>query len=1042
MIAWFARNGVAANLLMLVICLLGLWAVSDRIVLEVFPEFERDAVTISVQYRGATPAEVEEGALIRIEEAIADLEGIEEITASAKEGSGRVTVEVAAGRARELLDDIKGRVDAVGTFPADMERPVYTFQSFHREVIGVVVAGNLPERELRRLSQEVHDELAALPEVSQVERSGLRPAEISIEVAEQTLTRHGLTLDGIVNVIRQHSVDLPAGSIKTRAREIQLRTTGQARNAQDFARIPIISNLDGTRLTLGEIATLRDGFEEEPLSSRFNGQPAVMLSVYRGSHQSVIKVAQAVRDYVAAKQESLPKGIHLDYWRDHSRVVKLRLNTLLDNAVQGGILIFLCLALFLRLSVAIWVCIGIPISFMGALAVMPELGITLNLMSLFAFILVEGIVVDDSIVTSENIHAHMRRGTDGLTAAIRGTREVSVPVTFGFLTTVVAFLPLMFLGGVRGPIFAEIPMIVIPVLIASWVETKLILPAHLSHVRLNHSRPPGPLVRTLETVANGLERFILRGYQPFLERVLVFRYLTLALFFGLSFIIVAYVVSGRHGFTFFPRIQSEVARASLTMESGTPEAITARHLERITRAATTLANQYRDPTTGVSVIHNILTTLGSTSSTPGGRSSGGSPELGSVSLELVPPEERTLEVDTTRLVNEWRTAIGAIPGAKELNFRAEIGRGGDPIAIQLIGQDFTTLGQVAHQVRQRLGTYSGVFDIQDSLDDSKREINLTLRPEAQHLGLTTQDLGRQVRQAFFGAEVQRFVRGEDDIRVMVRYPPDERHSLEQLESMRIRTTDGQEIPIGQISDIELKKGLARIDRIDRQRTVEITADLDKEKVDANRIVKEMDEFLTELTRTHPGFRYRFEGETREQRESFGNLFHGALLTLFAIYALLAIPLRSYLQPLLVMLVIPLSIVGAIIGHLLLGMNLSLMSLMGMLALAGVVVNDSLVLMDWINQRRQEGAGPLEAARSCGVARFRAIFLTALTIFVGLVPLILEQSTQAQFLIPMAVSLGCGVVYGAFLSLLLVPSGYMILEDIKALVTKITSAKHS
>ncbi|MBF0109855.1 MAG: efflux RND transporter permease subunit [Magnetococcales bacterium] len=1050
MIAWFARNGVAANLLMVVICLLGLWAALDRIVLEVFPEFERDVVSVALTYRGATPTEVEEGAIVRIEEAIADLEGIEKITATAREGSGGVTIEVAPGRARELLDDIKSRVDAIGSFPADMERPVYRVQEFKREVIGVVVAGSLPEAQLRRLGREVRDDLIALPEVRQVELSGLRPAEISIEISENTLLRHGLSLDGIAQVIGRYSTDLPSGSIRTGTGEILLATRGQGRTVADFARIPIISDVEGARLTLGEIATIRDGFEEEPLSSRFNGQPAVMLSVYRGGGQSVLKVAEAVRDYVVAKRESLPPGIHLDYWRDRSRVVKLRLDTLLDNAIQGGILIFICLSMFLRVSVAIWVCIGIPISFMGALAIMPEMGITLNLMSLFAFILVEGIVVDDSIITSENIHAHLSRGSDGLTAAIQGTREVSVPVTFGFLTTVVAFLPLLFVGGVRGPIYAEIPMIVIPVLIASWIETKLILPAHMRHVHIPPPRPVGKGERGfsfrvtdwINPFATTLERFILGVYRPFLEGVLAYRYLTLAVFIGGSFIILAYVQSGRYGFTFFPRIQSEVARASLTMETGTPETVTSRHLDRITSAAAALAVKYRDPATGESVIRNMLATLGTTSGDSGGRSAGGNAALGSVSLELVAPEERTLPVDTTRLVHEWREAIGPIPGAKELNFRAEIGRGGDPIAIRLTGQDFATLARVAKVVRERLADYEGVFDIQDSLDDRKKEMTLRLRPEAEGLGLTTLDLGRQVRQAFFGAEVQRFVRGEEDLRVMVRFPREERHSLASLETMAIRTADGREVPLLSVAEVHQGTGLARIDRVDRQRTVEVTADLRKEKVDSSRIVADMEVFLTRLIAQYPGVRFSFEGEVREQSESFGSLFYGVLFTLFSIYALLAIPLQSYTQPLLVMLVIPFSVVGAILGHILLGMNLSLMSLMGMLALAGVVVNDSLVLMDWINQRRRLGEGAMEAVRGCGVARFRAIFLTSLTIFLGLAPLILEKSTQAQFLIPMAVSLGGGVLYGAFLSLLLIPAGYMIMEDARSLAIRLFSLRRS
>ena len=1030
-VAWFANNGVAANLLMGGIVFLGLWSLSARIILEVFPEFERDIVTIAVVYRGATPSEVEESVIIRIEEAIADLEGIKKMESSAHEGAGRVSIEVEKGRAQALLNDIKNRVDAINTFPEEVERPIFAVQSVRRNVISVVVSGDLPENELRRLGERVRDDLVALPEVSLVEMTGIRAYEISIEVDDFMLAQHDLTFDEVVSAIRRTSVDLPAGSIKTKQGEILLRTQGQAYHRGDFARIPILSRPGGSQLTLGDIAQIRDGFEEEPLYSQFNGRPAVMIEVYRTGHQSALEVGRAVRDYVKASHDTMPEGIALGYWRDRSRIVKLRLETLLNNALQGGVLVFICLALFLRISVAVWVCVGIPVSFLGALALLPEMGITLNLLSLFAFILVLGIVVDDAIITSENIYSHLKHASSSLEAVIQGTNEVAVPVTFGLLTTLAAFMPLMFIEGDRGPIFAQIPMIVIPVLAFSWIESKLILPSHMRHVamRRDEDAPKKGFYRWQHAIADGMEQMILTVYRPFLERVLEYRYLTFALFIGLSFVVFSFILSGRYGFTFFPKIQSETARATLSMQTGTSEAITTQHVLRMTQIAEKLRDKYRDPVTGESVVSNILTSVGWSA---GGRSSGspgGGAALGQVSMELVPPEERTLEISTSQLVKEWRQAIGPIAGAQELNFRAEIGRGGDPIDVQLTGQDFSLLSRLADQVRKKLGEYPGVFDIQDTFENGKPQVRLSVRPEAVGLGLTNADLGRQVRQAFFGAEVQRIQRGRDDVRVMVRYPKIDRESLASLDTMHIRTADGLEVPIGNVATLNEGRGFADIRRKDRQRTINVTADVNKEAGDINPITDDLKIFLDTLLSPYPSIHYSFEGELREQRDSFGSLFYGVIFVLFSIYALLAIPLRSYLQPIIVMLVIPFSVVGAVLGHMLLGMNLSFMSMLGILALGGVVVNDSLVLVDWINQRRLQGMPLQEAVSMAGVARFRAIFLTSITTFCGLAPLIWAKSTQAQFLIPMAVSLGFGILYATLLSLIMVPASCVILEDI-------------
>jgi multidrug efflux pump subunit AcrB len=793
----------------------------------------------------------------------------------------------------------------------------------------------------------------------------------------------------------------------------------------------VITRADGTRLTLGEIAIIKDGFEEEPLYALFSGRPAVVIEVYRTSNQNALNVAHAVKQYIAEKQAGMPPSITIDYWRDRSSILKLRINTLLKSALQGAILIFLMLALFLRLSVAIWVCVGIPISFLGALALMPQIGVSIDLVSLFAFILVLGIVVDDAIVTGENIFSHLKCAEDSTVAAITGTQEVTVPVTFGILTTVAAFMPLFAVEGVRGALFAQIPAIVIPVLLFSWVESKLILPAHMKHVhpQRDHSHHLNKLQRVQRHVASGLERLIATVYRPVLEWALERRYLTVSLFIGFSMILLAFVISGRYTFIFFPRVPSETAIATLVMPAGTPVRTTREHLEHMTKVAHSLQKKYYDPAIQGSVINNILVSVGWSSAGFGQLQGKGHSELGQVRLEFVPPEDHSLPITSTQIVNEWRNTIGDIPGAKELSFRAEVGRGGDPINIQFTGQDFAALNTITETLKERLAEYPGVFDIQDTFEDGKPEIKLRIKPEAELLGLTSEDLGRQVRQAFFGAEAQRVQRGRDDVRVMVRYPEKERRTLQSLDTMHIRTRDGTKVPFANVAELQIGQGFATIRHIDRQRAINVTADINKETVDINRIIADLKPFLDKLVAHYPSVRYNYEGELREQRESSTSLAYGAFFVLFSIYALLAIPLRSYTQPLMLMLVIPFSIVGALLGHMVMGLNLSIVSIMGMLALTGVVINDSLVLVDWINARRRENVALIKAVRSSGIARFRPIFLTSLTTFLGLTPLIFEKSTQAQFLIPMAVSLGFGILYATAVTLLLVPATYLILDDI-------------
>lgn len=1025
MIAWFARNGVAANLLMFSVAFAGIMTLYTRSTLEVFPEIVYDIVTIRMPYRGATPSEVEEGVIIKIEEAIQAIEGIKQITSTASEGSGTVNAEIMDGYdARELLDDIKNRVDGISTFPDETERPTFSLAQRRREVLSLVVHGRLPEKELRRLGERVRDDMTSLPGITQIDLVEVRPYEISIEVSEDTLHQYGLTFDRVVSEVRRSSLDLPAGSVKTRGGEILLRTKGQAYVKEDFEKILILTNSDGSQLFLSDIAKVNDGFEEEPISATFNGEQCVVLDIFRVGKQNAITIADTVKDYLTTAQADMPPGVTLTYWHDRSKIIKARLNTLTTNGIQGLLLVMLILTLFLDFRLAFWVCLGIPISFLGAASLMPSFGITINIMSLFAFIIVLGIVVDDAIVTGENIYTHLQEHLDGTKAAILGTKEVSVPVTFGVLTTVAAFIPLTMLEGRRAPIYADIPYIVIPVLIFSLIESKLVLPSHLKHLKpMDPGAKVNFLLRIQRWTSEGLMIFVRRVYQPVLDASLRNRYLTISLFMGAVILTGAYVFSGRILFSPFPRVESERVTANLVMPLGTPFEVTQANIARINAAAQIIRDKYLEPETGESIVLGIMATSGSAGD------SRGQSNIGRVMFEVTAPEHRKLKVASTQLAGEWRKLIGPIPGVQELSFRAEIGRSSDPIDIQLAGNDFEVLANIAEQVKARLRQYPAIFDITDSFRDGKEEVQLHMKPEARLLGITRSDLGRQVRQAFFGEEAQRIQRGRDDVRVMVRYPQDQRRSIGNLEWMMIRTADGTEVPFDEVADARPGRGFASIRRIDRRKTVNVTADFDKEHGNMSAISSEMEAWLTERLQDYPGVSFSMEGEAREERENLGSLKWGLMFLLFTIYALLAIPFKSYSQPLIVMSVIPFGLLGAVIGHMIMGMNLSMMSIFGMLALTGVVVNDSLVLVDFVNRKRRDGVEIFEAVSTAGSARFRPILLTSLTTFGGLMPLLLEKSTQAQFLIPMAVSIGFGVLFATFVTLFAVPVFYMMLADL-------------
>ncbi len=1048
-IAWFARNGVAANLLMAII-LIGGFLTFPTIKQEIFPEFSTDMISVSVIYPGAAPQEVEEGVCIRIEEQLQGINGIKKLTSTASEGQGSVRIELLEGEdVSSVRDEVKTRVDAIETFPEEIESPIIQEVLVRRQVINIAVSGPTDEKTLKRLAEKVRDEVSALPAITQVEMAAFRPYEISIEVSERDLRRYGLTFDQVANAVRRSSLDLPGGSVKTSGGEILLRAKGQAYDGAQFENLPLITRADGVHLRLGDIAQVRDTFAETDQMARFDGQPVVLIPVFRVGEQRALEIADAVNQYVAEAQAEMPEGIQLVTWQDDSEPLRSRLELVMRNGLQGLLLVVAILAFFLRLRLSFWVSLGIPISFLGTFLLLPNLGVSVNLISLFAFIVVLGIVVDDAIIVGENIFAHYERGKTGLRAAIDGAREMMVPVVFAVLTSVVAFSPMLAVPGPTGKIFRVLPLVVIPTLLFSLVESLFILPNHLSHSKGRASRSSSSASTTDAPIrrrsAGGLldrplKWFIRTIYRPLLGSCLAWRYLTAATALVVFVLTVSLLGAGWLQFNFMPRIEAENVLAVLAMPLGTPMDQTAQAVGRLEQSAERLRQEVDGERPGQeSVFRHMLASIGEQPTAARqnrmgrrGLTAVSAAHLGEVNIELAESEHR--ELSSQELAERWRELTRPIPDATELSFTSSLFSAGEAINIELTALDLEVLRRAADELKGRLTAYPGVFDITHSFRPGKKEVKLEVLPEAALLGLSQLDLARQVRQAFYGEEAQRIQRGRDDLKVMVRYPEAERRSLADLENMRIRTLDGKQVPFSTVARAEFGIGYSSIKRVDRRRAINVTADVDSNQANANEIIATLQQSdLPEILQKYPQVSYTLEGEQREQSEMLFSLLGGFLLALLVMYTLMAVPLRSYSQPLLIMSAIPFGFVGAIWGHLLMGHGLSILSMFGMVALAGVVVNDNLVLVDFVNRNRRTGESLRETVQKAGIRRFRPILLTSLTTFGGLTPMLLEKSLQAQFLIPMAISLAFGVMFSTSVSLILVPSLYLILEDLKGLV---------
>ena len=1040
MIEWFARNDVAANLLLIFLVALGLNSAFRVLPLEVMPTVTAELVSINTVQRGATPADIESGITTRIEEAIADYVDIDEIQSTSSEGNSSIRATLIGGSDKQkALNEIKSRVDALSTLPGSAERPTISSPERTSEVMTVVVYGDVDEKELNLLGRQVEDEILRVPGISQTSIEGIRPFEISINISEQSLREYGLNIADISNAIRAQSIDLSAGQVRSKSGDILLSTRSQAYNFDDYANITIRNFADGSRLKLSDIADIDDGFDENAVLTRYNGKRAVRIRIDRTGNESAIEVAKKVYAYIDQAKDDMPESVKLGVWDDDAVRVENRLLTLGKSAWQGALLVFILLALMLRTKVAIWVVVGIPVCFAGALALMPLVGVTINSMSVFGFIIVLGVVVDDAIVTGENIYTHFTRHGDGLRAAIEGTEEVTKPVVFGVLTTIAAFFPMALYTEGHGAFAAAMATVVICCLIFSLVESKLILPAHLKHLKNAEQRSGSSNIvvekfrQFQDRISSGMMSFAHNVYKPFLVKVVRHRYLTLTIFTCLTVLATTMFSTGMVGFSFFPRLPSETATVTLTMAEGTPYEVTAKALEKIESAAIAEAENYVNSETGESSIFGIMSTVGSQGG--GGRNSRGAGNRARVQVEMDISDSAPVPLNGFKFINDWRERAGPIMGVESLTYRAERFRFSDPVNVRITSNDDETLRNIIPVVEEKLASYNGVFDISNTLNNGKRELRIDLKPEGELLGLSLQDVGSQVRSAFFGTEAQRIQRERDDIRVMVKYPLNERSDLSELDDLLIKTGNNSEARFGDIATVEWSRSASSIARVDQRRAISVTADVDKSIVDETALANELDAFLAETFAPYKSLAYSLEGQQADQRESNQDNLFSMMFILIVVYTLLAIPFRSYSQPFIVIAVIPFSLVGVIIGHTILGINMSVLSIWGVLALLGILVNDSLVMVDWINRKLDEGTDKFEAIVESGAARFRPIILTSVTTFAGVFPIMFDSTPQGQFLVPMATSLGFGVLFGTVITLLMVPCNYMILQDIRRLLNK-------
>jgi len=1013
-IAWMAGHSVTANLVMLILLVGGLY-LGIRIKKEIFPYFELDIVRITVPYPGASPQEVERGIILAIEEAVQGLEGVNEVRASAREGSGTVTVEMIEGEnLQRLAQDIQSEVDRITSFPEEAEEPQVVIVSRKRYVVSLALYGDQSEGVLREYAESLRDRLLQEPGITQVELTGVRNYEISVEIPQNTLRTYNLTLEEVAQRIGRTSVELPGGAVKTPGGDILVRVKERKDYGHEFGKIPIITANDGTQVLLEDIADIKDGFEETDNAATYNGKPTVMIEVFRVADQTPVSVSNAVKNVLVEVNEQLPSGLAVVLRNDRSDIYRQRMGLLIKNGCMGLGLVFVLLALFLEARLAFWVALGIPISFLGSLLFLPAMDVSINMVSMFAFIVTLGIVVDDAIVVGENVYHHYQRGVPWLEAAVSGTREIAMPVTFSVLTNMVAFLPMFFVPGTLGKVFKQIPVVVISVFAISLIECFFILPAHVGH-----QKPPEKgffawIYVRQQRFSKGFVRLVVHRYGPLLELALRWRYVTVSLGIAVLLITVGYVKSGRLGFELFPKIESDYAMVTATLPFGTAFQKTEKVQKILVRAAQEVVAENG----GKALMEGIFANINDNKA--------------EVRIYLTPPDKRP--ISTAKITERWRERVGVIPGLESILFESDAGGPGRgaAITVELSHKNIVLLEKAASEVAEALGFYPNVTDINDGFAPGKQQVDFQIKPEARSLGLRSKEVARQIRHAYYGAEALRQQRGRNEIKVMVRLPKNERASEYNLEEMILRTPTGSEIPLRDAATINRGQAYTDINRRDGRRIVSVEADV-RPRSQAGQVLESLkSETLPALQKKYPGLTFSFEGRQADQRESMQSLMRGLLAALLVIFAMLAVPLNSYIQPVIIMSAIPFGIVGAVIGHLIMGYSLSVLSMFGVVALCGVVVNDSLVLIDFANRKERTGMSRRDAVHQAGIQRFRPIILTTLTTFGGLSPMIFETSRQARFLIPMALSLGYGILFATVITLILVPSFYLIVEDLKRL----------
>ncbi|MBL1147559.1 MAG: efflux RND transporter permease subunit [Pseudomonadota bacterium] len=1013
-IKWMAAHPVAANLLM-VICLLGGLFIFTQSTQEVFPEFALDTVTVRMSYPGASPEEVEQGIVLAVEDAVRDIEGLGEITSRATEGAASVSVEVLdTENMMRVLQDVQSAVDRVTTFPVDAENLTVAINSRRRDVVTLALFGDADERVLRNAAEQVQAVLEQDPDIGPVELGGVRDYEIHIEVSQDNLRRYNLSLPQIAQRVRQTALELGGGALDTTSGEILVRMTERRDTAKQFRDVPVIIQPNGSQVLLGDIAHIREAFADSNNYAVYNGHQAVFLDVYRIGDQTPVGVSSRVKAHIATLNETLPPGIDIIVLDDRSKIFQQRAALLVKNGLWGLGLVVLLLTFFLETRLAFWVSMGIPIAFMGAFLTFPATDFTVNIVSMFAFIIALGLVVDDAIVSGENIYSYRQKGMSPLMAAVTGAREIAYPVTVSVLTNIVAFLPLFFMPGTIGKIFSVIPVVVCAVFLFSLIECLFVLPAHLAFTR--SKKEPGKVMKFLGTpkrkFQRGFQYFVKRYFRRFIGMTVRHRYFVVALFMAFLAGVGGYVGSGRMGMEMFPRVESDYAFASVTLPVGTPmERVMTVQKHMLDAAKKVVEENGGDRlATGVygKIAENVI----------------------EARIYLTDPDIRP--VSTRETVALWRDEVGVITGLESSSFLSNRGGPGSGAAltVELSHTDTAVLDAAAQRLAVALADFPNTKDIDDGSAQGKKQFNFRMTTLGYTLGMTTENVARQVRAAFYGSEVFKQQRGRDEVRILVRLPEAQRSSQYDLYNLMLRAPDGSDVMLRDVVTMEEGRAYTSIYRRDGRRVVQVAADVDPPS-QAGRIINVItQDALPELQRRYPGLTYSFEGRQAEIRDSIMSLLWGLFAVLFVIYALLALQFGSYSQPLMVLLAIPFGAIGAVFGHMIMGYSLSVMSLLGMMALSGVVVNGSLILVDFANRRRAKGMTIKSAITDASVLRFRPILLTTLTTFIGLAPMIFETSRQARFLIPMAISLGFGILFAALITLVLIPAFYVIIVDIR------------